>query len=391
MSGRRHSGFTIVEMLIASAVMLTITGAIVQLVNPARHIFQAQPELADVQQRLRVAADAVTRDLLMAGAGMSAAPWAGPLSSYLAPVLPYRAGDASSDPEARVYFRDDTISLLYVPPTSSQASIRHAIPQSAGQLEIDPRANCPPAAPDHVCGFGEGMRALLFDVSGAWNPITVAGVQGTNVDLTYAGGLSVAYPAGAAIAQLAAHTYYFKAETSQLMHYDGESTDLPVVDDVVALRFEYYGDPQPPRRLPGRALAEPTGPWTTYGPKPPPAGVASPFAWPDGENCTFRVEAGEHTPRLPVLNGGAGLVRLEPALLTDGPWCPSAISAHRFDADLLRIRRVRVTLRVQAAIAGLRGRGALFMRPGTASAGGHYVPDQEIRFDIAPRNLNLAR
>ena len=92
-----------------------------------------------------------------------------------------------------------------------------------------------------------------------------------------------------------------------------------------------------------------------------------------------------------MLAAGASLVRLTPQLLTDGPWCPGAAAARRFDADLLRLRRVRVTLRVQAASAALRGKGDLFARPGTSPGDRRYVPDQEIRFDVSPRNLNLGR
>ena len=63
----------------------------------------------------------------------------------------------------------------------------------------------------------------------------------------------------------------------------------------------------------------------------------------------------------------------------------------RYDADLLRVRRVRVKLRVQAP-PELRGpAGTLFRYGGTSSAGQHFVPDQEISFDVTPRNLNLGR
>jgi hypothetical protein len=31
------------------------------------------------------------------------------------------------------------------------------------------------------------------------------------------------------------------------------------------------------------------------------------------------------------------------------------------------------------------------MKGGTANAGERYVPDQEVQFDITPRNLNLGR
>lgn len=63
---------------------------------------------------------------------------------------------------------------------------------------------------------------------------------------------------------------------------------------------------------------------------------------------------------------------LAPAVLQDGPWFPDDADANRFDMDVLSIRRVRVTLRVAPASAVLR----------------RMLPAREIRFDIAPRNLN---
>jgi hypothetical protein len=98
-------------------------------------------------------------------------------------------------------------------------------------------------------------------------------------------------------------------------------------------------------------------------------------------------------PRLATLgDDAAGLVRLTAARLTDGPWCPNAASQRRWDADLLRIRTIAVTVRVQAANAALRGpAGALFRHGGTAHSGNRWLPDQELRFQVAPRNLNVGR
>jgi hypothetical protein len=98
------------------------------------------------------------------------------------------------------------------------------------------------------------------------------------------------------------------------------------------------------------------------------------------------------TPALPALGAGPALVPLSAALLTDGPWCPDAVNPNRYDADLLRIRRITVTLRVESASAALRGpAGPLFARAGTSTSGHRLIPDREIRFDLAPRNLNLER
>ncbi len=66
--------------------------------------------------------------------------------------------------------------------------------------------------------------------------------------------------------------------------------------------------------------------------------------------------------------------------------------ANRFDADLLRIRKVRVTLRVQVGAKSLRGpTGTFFLRGGTSTGAERYIPDQEISFEVTPRNLNFGR
>jgi hypothetical protein len=98
------------------------------------------------------------------------------------------------------------------------------------------------------------------------------------------------------------------------------------------------------------------------------------------------------------LGNGLSLVPLTAANLTDGPWCPDPGNSNRYDADLLRIRKVRVTLRVQTGNRALRGSGslaeggdALFKNAGTGVSLARTVPDRAIRFDVSPRNLNLGR
>jgi hypothetical protein len=142
--------------------------------------------------------------------------------------------------------------------------------------------------------------------------------------------------------------------------------------------------------LPDVLLGEGRGPWTTYGASPPPIGEPGPFGFADGENCLFSVADGQHVPRLASL-GGVALVALGEEVLTDGPWCPSDSAADRYDADLLRIRRVRVTLRLQVAASALRGRGVQFVRGGSSTSAERYVPDQEIRFDVVPVNMSVGR
>ena len=147
-----------------------------------------------------------------------------------------------------------------------------------------------------------------------------------------------------------------------------------------------------PPQLTGASPDTAPGPWTTYGPAPPSPAVSR-GAWPAGENCTFAVVDGVQVPRLPPLASEVtALVELPPAILTDGPWCPNALAANRFDADLLRVRRIAVSLRVQSALASLRGpAGTFFTRGGTARASDRFLPDLLVRVDVMPRNMNLAR
>jgi hypothetical protein len=393
---RSDAGFTVIELLIASLLMVVVTGAIFDMLNPAQGMFQAQPEVADMQQRLRVGIDSLQKDLVMAGAGTYSGQSAGALSYFVAPIMPYRAFGDGTDPSTGVYFRTDVVSLLYVPPTPSQTTISAPMPPQSSEIKVNPQTNCPGTKQDQLCGFEEGMRVIIFDDNGNWDTFTVTQVQDAAAHLQHQGqDFTVGYAANSNVTQVTSAMYYLKTDdatkTYQLMYFDGWNPATPIVDNVVKLIFQYFGDPQPPQ-LTGKPLASKPGPWTTYGPVPPDL-AATKAGWPQGENCTFKVEAGQHAPRLATLGaGGVGQVELTPAMLSDGPWCPDAAKTNRFDADLFRIRRVRVTLRVQAALASLRGpASALFLKGGTATAGDRYVPDQEIQFDVTPRNMNLGR
>lgn len=295
-------GFTLPEMLIATLISMVACGALLVVVRPAQAVFLAQVEATDLQQRLRAAVDAMSRDMVMAGAGPTVGGSRGPLTGSEAPVLPYRRGTIADDPSANVFYRPDTITLRYVAATATQPAV-------------------------------------------------------------------------------VSHTYYLRADAAsrafQLMHYDGGGADFPMIDNVVRLAFEYFGDIRPPLSIAPPAIGVDFDTGDEYG---------------AGENCLFRLVDGAPVPRLAPLGAGPALVRLDAPVLTDGPWCPNAASPSRFDADLLRIRRIGVRLRLQVGQAALRGPvGAMFDRGGSATTAFQLVPDHEIRFDVAPRNLNTDR
>jgi hypothetical protein len=393
-----EQGFSLAEMLIAAAIMITVTGAVFSMMNPSQGMYRTQPEVADVQQRLRLGVDSMARDMVMAGAGAYAGITTGTLSNYFAPLLPYKFGD----PAANIHFRlaagavdaSDAVSFFYIPPTAAQTTIRDDMPQPSSELKVEAQPNCPPAKAEQLCGFYDGLRAIIFDDTGSWDYMTITHVQPQALHLQHKDDLSKSYKKGAVIAVAAMHAYYLKTDnatkTYQLRHDDG-LTDLPLVDNVVKLEVEYYGEPRAPRLLPNKSVSDPVGPYTTYGPRPPALGVNyAGDSWGAGENCLYSVQGGQHVPRLADLASG-GMVRLTQAMLSDGPWCPDGTYPMKYDADLLRIRRVRVRLRVQAPEAFRGPSSGLFRYGGTSGAGQHFVPDQELSFDITPRNLNLGR
>jgi hypothetical protein len=389
---RRQDGFSLLEAVIATGLMLVVTASVFQLMNPAQGSFAAEPEIADMQQRLRVGADTLSKDLLMAGAGAYLGTQVGALDYFFAPVLPFRQGAVSDDPVGT--FATDRITLIYVPSTTAQTTLAAAVSGNSATptLMLAAETGCPrnPATglPYLGCGFEKDMSVLVFDDTGDYDMFTIASVTDANAQAVVKrppGSANTSHPMGAKVIEAVSHTYYLKTDNVntvyQLMRYDGaNNNDVPVVDNVVGLTFEYFGEPQPPIvKNPNDAALN----WkTTYGPKPA-GGLA---------NCIFD-SAVPPVPLLAVLgSGNPGLVPLTAAMLTDGPWCPNAANAHRWDADLLRIRNVGVTLRVQSANASLRGpASALFTHGGTSVGGTKWVPDEEIRFSVSPRNVNLGR
>ena len=371
------------------ALTATVVACLFTLMQPARAAFFMEPEIADMQQRLRIAGDALTRDLAGAGAGAYLAGRTGPLVRSFAPVLPFRQGLSGDDAPGTM--RTDAITVIAVPSTAAQTTL--AVPLLPGVLTLQaaPEAVCP--AGTNLCGFAAGMTIAVYDDSGSFGVFTVAGVADGASQITLTSrpddSSPTTYRSGSNVIQVQVDTFALKADAAsqvfQLMHADGSArADVPLVDHVVGLAFDYYGEPRPPALESGTA---------TYGPAPPPTGVQT-TAYPAGENCGFQIDPsnGASVARLPALAPGTALVPLTTPQLTDGPWCPDETNANRWDADLLRIRTIGVTLRVEVASAALRGPARLlFAHPGSSTSPNRSAPDLEIRFQVSPRNLSLGR
>jgi prepilin-type N-terminal cleavage/methylation domain-containing protein len=156
----RARGFSIIELLIAMWLVAVVTAGVFGALNPALGIFPAQLEAANMQQRLRVAAAAITADLVMAGAGPSSGARAGSINDRFAAVLPYRRGRIRPDPNGA--YRTDAITVLYVGSTDAQTTTAVDLTSYSSTFIVRTDAGCPVGKP--ACGF----QAAIPRLSSTW-------------------------------------------------------------------------------------------------------------------------------------------------------------------------------------------------------------------------------
>ena len=305
------SGFSLVEALVALALAMTVTGTAMALVMPASRASMTQPEVMDVQQRARVAAEMIARDVSAAGAGVSAGARRGVLPLGIPAVLPRRLGGQSGDGPSVA--RATAITTLTVPIGSPVTTTAAAISASSLLLTVNAAPSCGSAP---LCGLLAGQDVLVRDDAEHFDVFRITRIAGGAATLRHHGqDLSWTYPTGAAVSQVVSRTFEFDASVGQLRQYDGDQSDQPAVDALSEVSFSYLGSAP----------------------------------------------------------GSPGLVTLPLSMFVDGPWMGSGTT--KFDADLLRVRAIRIRVTAQAADVRLRSR----------------VPAFGVSIAVAPRNLSVGR
>ena len=301
-----------------------------------------------MQQRVRVAVDTLTRDLTMAGAGAYIGGHVGPLIHYFAPVMPFRRSQSAAIRQAHSGPTPSPSSRFRS--TAAQTTLAADFCRADLTLQTTAGSGCPVGT--NLCGFTPGMTVLVFDDTGNVDAFTIAAVDEPAAQLTVtawpADSESTIYKRGASVVEARVHMYYLKADaasqTFQLMHADGSaSPDVPVVDHVVSLAFQYDGEPRPP-------IVTAAGD-TSYGPAPPESAVR-PTSYPSGENCAFRIDEASGLPvaRLAAVDGRSG------AHAVDGREAERrSLVSRRGKREALGCRpsadsRVGITIRVEAAL-----------------------------------------
>ena len=359
MKARTGRGFSLVELLVATGIFLSVAVILFHFIGTSARVARAQPDMADVSQRLRVAATTIARDIGRAGAG-DAHGTLSALAAYLPPIVPARTGAVGADPEFTAL--DDRISLVYVAEGALATPLSLDMVSASADvpiLAVGP--GCPGVG---LCGFEVGSRAAILDASAlgaGFDLFTVAHTAGSLGHTAPDPLFTKPYPSSSArVVPVVQRVYSHDKSQRRIMVYDGYKSTQPLVDNVVALSFSYLIDPHA-------------------------GSVRAPFDV--SGNCAF----GAGDPPVPLLAAmGPGALAPAPLeMFTDGPFC--GIPPRRFDADLLRIRAVRITIRVQASLERARGSGPGFTNSGHSDSDLSAVRDFEITVDAAPPNLRAGR
>ena len=252
---RRGAGFALVEILVATAILLLLTGGILLVASPTGVGFAREPAANDVQERLRVAIQTLRQPLLEAGSGPGAALGVLPLGLLVPAVMPYRVGLRRADPPGT--FRPDLLTILAAVAGAAATTLESGFQGNTGTVAVGLPPGCPLGHPS--CGIEPGVTVLLIDASGQSDLYGVSAVNANAVTLDALGpGTGRRYSAGAQMIPVDIATYYIRpasgADGPQFARYDGVDSDLPVADHFLELSVEYL------RRSTAAAVALAAGP-----------------------------------------------------------------------------------------------------------------------------------
>ena len=232
-SRRSARGFSLIELLISTALVVAVMGATFRLINQAYSALYSEPDVPDVTQKARVVVDTFTHDLLAAGAAL-------PLGVPAA--APFRRGALAPDPPESSF--DERVSVVYAPPRASRTVV-NGVADRWNQLLVADQFGCLPANP--LCGFRVDDLAIVCDETGAYDLFRIVRVEsGPPGLLVGSANLSKLYGPGAAVTAALSATYWLDVDQATgrrvVRKYDGDRTDAPLVDDVGGMMFEYFGE-----------------------------------------------------------------------------------------------------------------------------------------------------
>lgn len=208
----REGGFTLIEVLVASAVVIVVIGAVAALAAPARRAFDRGLGTAELVARGRTAVAAVIADVRDAGTGVVV----GPTDVALADVIAVAAPLSPS-----------SVSLIRA--TGPQGVLRSAADAGARAITLDTAKAC--TEQDATCGMRVGQTAVIFD-RGKGESIAIDGVTSDPATLHLAAPLLSAFDPGAAVAVVERTTLTLRDRL--LVRVTAAGAEQPIADHIAA-------------------------------------------------------------------------------------------------------------------------------------------------------------
>lgn len=233
MKGSSQRGLTVVELLIALGIVMSVGAVIANLVPSARVAFERVPAELDVQQRGRMAIEVLSQALRSAGTNVVATADVGHLSDLVPTVsVSAQVGTANA-------FR----ALTVIAPVSDGAQGVLEVDQAGAASPIILAASPCPNSKD-VCGFAPGATAMILAPLGGQDVFVISATNAIARSLTLDRVLSRAYLAGSVAIEINQHTYKLVDQpdgSASLVRVTAAGAVQPIVDFVNGLTFEVQG------------------------------------------------------------------------------------------------------------------------------------------------------
>lgn len=220
-----QTGSTLVELLVASAIMLTVTAAVFTMVNDATVRSPVWNDTVDLHQRGRVAADAIRRVVMGAGAGIP--------SRHVPAIEPRRRSTFMASSSA--------LTIRTSPEGGAWTQTAGELAPGGSTVSIVIHAGC--AFSTIACGFTAGTDAAIVDDAGGWQLLAVEAVAAptTLAVADRVAGRTRTFPSGSPIGEILETSLYFDAASGTLRQQGPGEGDFPVVDSVGNVEFQYFG------------------------------------------------------------------------------------------------------------------------------------------------------
>ena len=230
-------GFSLIELLIAAALVIAVSGAVAALVAPLGTVIDRANTNADMDAGMRTVMQQVAADLRQAGSDAAIALPNTRLARVLPPVAPLRDLESGD-----VMVPGTALRVRFVPDLAAQGAL--AVEAAAGDtwLQLDTTSRCATGAPS--CGFLPGQPAVLYTSSEA-HIVAIDGIA--NGAVVLASPLGAPFEAGAVLSELATVTYGTRRAvdgSQHLVRVSSGGSEQPILDNVV--EFSVVTDTEDP-------------------------------------------------------------------------------------------------------------------------------------------------